>query len=108
MAIDSAAIQFNIDFVLDDLNIRRYFDALVSADDVKESKPSQEKWLTCSAKLGVLPAECVVFEDSPEGVEAAVNAGTGCAVITTSHQKEEFERYSNILLFTGDFELIRM
>lgn len=42
MAIGTAAIMFNIDFVLDGLNIRHYFNALVSADDVVKSKPNAE------------------------------------------------------------------
>ena len=45
MAIGSAAIMFNIDFVLDGLGIRNYFDALVSADNVTDSKPDPETWL---------------------------------------------------------------
>ncbi|MEY3576434.1 MAG: hypothetical protein RL394_16, partial [Bacteroidota bacterium] len=45
MAIGSAAIMFNIDFVLDGLNIRDYFDVIVSADDVKKSKPDPETYL---------------------------------------------------------------
>ena len=42
MAIGSAAIPFNIDFVVDGLNIRHYMDAIVSADDVSVSKPDPE------------------------------------------------------------------
>ncbi len=45
MAIGSAAIPFNIDFVLDNLNIRKYFKAIVSADDVELSKPHPETFL---------------------------------------------------------------
>src|SRR5438067_9567614 len=83
MAIGSAAIMFNIDFVLDGLHIRKYFDTLVSADDVSYSKPHPETWLACAEKLQVLPRECIVFEDSPKGVESARNAGMKCVVITT-------------------------
>src|SRR5687768_4946901 len=53
MAIGSAAIMYNIDFVLDGLGIRHYFDALVSADNVADSKPDPETWLTCAEKLNV-------------------------------------------------------
>ncbi len=45
MAIGSAAIPFNIDFILDQLNIRKYFCAIVSADDVEISKPHPETFL---------------------------------------------------------------
>ncbi len=50
MAIGSAAIPFNIDFVLDQLDIRKYFSAIVSADDVGISKPHPETFLK-AAKL---------------------------------------------------------
>ncbi|HMP94874.1 MAG TPA: HAD family phosphatase, partial [Phnomibacter sp.] len=71
MAIGSAAIPFNIDFVLDALNIRHYFSAIVSADDVMQSKPDPETWIKCAAQLKVEPQHCIVFEDAPKGVEAA-------------------------------------
>ena len=106
MAIGSAAIMLNIDFVLDGLNIRRYFDALVSADNVTDSKPAPETWLTCAKKLGVSPKECLVFEDVPKGVEAAQNASMDCVVITTMHRKEEFNDYTNVLSFIEDYDRI--
>lgn len=48
MAIGSAAIQYNIDFVVDGLHIRQYFDAIVSADDVVNSKPDPETYHKCA------------------------------------------------------------
>ncbi|RYE54860.1 MAG: HAD family phosphatase, partial [Sphingobacteriales bacterium] len=60
MAIGSAAIPFNIDFVIDGLQIRPYFEAIVSADDVKLSKPDPETFLNAAIALGVKPEECVV------------------------------------------------
>jgi len=103
MAIGSAAIMFNIDFVLDELKIRNYFDILVSADNVTDSKPKPETWLQCAEKLSVSPNECVVFEDSIKGVESAMNAGMDCVVITTMHAKEEFSEYTNIVSFIDDY-----
>jgi beta-phosphoglucomutase len=104
MAIGSAAIMFNIDFVLDGLNIRRYFDALVSADNVTESKPDPETWLTCAGKLGISANDCLVFEDAPKGVEAAQAAGMDCLVITTMHGKEDFKDYDNVITFISDYD----
>jgi beta-phosphoglucomutase len=103
MAIGSAAITFNIDFVLDNLNVRSYFDAIVSADDVRESKPHPETFLKGAQLLKVQPSECVVFEDAPKGVEAAANAGMPCVVLTTMHEEEEFKQYSNIIKFVKDY-----
>lgn len=103
MAIGSAAIPFNIDFILDNLHIRDYFGAIVSADDVAVSKPHPETFLKGAGLLGVQPHECIVFEDAPKGVEAAQNAGMKCVVLTTMHTQEEFENYSNIMVFIKDY-----
>ncbi|QIL41886.1 HAD family phosphatase [Pedobacter sp. HDW13] len=103
MAIGSAAIPFNIDFVVDGLNIRHYLDAIVSADDVQTSKPDPETFLKAAAALSTAPADCLVFEDAPKGVESALNAGMPCVVLTTTHTIEEFEGYPNILGYITDY-----
>lgn len=103
MAIGSAAIPFNIDFVLDNLDIRDYFSAIVSADDVAVSKPNPETYLKCAKELKVKPEECLVFEDAPKGVEAAQNAGMNAVVLTTMHRIEEFDAYKNIVAFIDDY-----
>lgn len=103
MAIGSAAIMFNIDFVLDELGIRHYFEVLVSADNVTDSKPNPETWLQCAKKIGASPEECLVFEDSIKGVESAMNAGMDCVVITTMHAQKEFPGYTNIVSFIDDY-----
>lgn len=103
MAIGSAAIMFNIDFVIDGTNTRKYFDALISAESVKQSKPDPETFLKAAAELHVSPDECLVFEDTPKGVEAALNAGMKTIVITTLHNPNEFKNYPNILRFAKDF-----
>ena len=103
MAIGSAAIPFNIDFVLDNLNIRHYFQAIVSADDVAVSKPNPEVFLRCAELLGVPPANCLVFEDVPKGVEAARNAGMDAVVLTTTHDESEFSYLPNVRHCAPDF-----
>jgi len=103
MAIGSAAIPFNIDFVLDNLNIRHYFKAIVSADDVVLSKPHPETYLKVAEQLDVLPTSCLVFEDVPKGAEAAANAGMNTVVLTTTHEAHEFEYLQNVIHFSPDF-----
>lgn len=103
LAIGSAAIPFNIDFVLDNLNIRHFFSAVVSADDVTLSKPHPETFLKAAAQLGVSAAECLVFEDVPKGAEAARNAGMHTVILTTTHEPAEFAHLPNVLHFAQDF-----
>ena len=99
MAIGSAAIMFNVDFVLDGLNIRKYISAIVSADDVSRSKPDPETYLKCADELKVSPKDCIVFEDAPKGVESAQNAGMRSVVLTILHEQHEFDQYKNIVAF---------
>ncbi len=103
MAIGSAAIPFNIDYVLDNLKIRHYFKTIVSADDVVISKPHPETYLKVAERLQVPATNCIVFEDVPKGAEAAANAGMKAVVITTTHQRNEFDHLQNILHFSADF-----
>jgi HAD superfamily hydrolase (TIGR01509 family) len=103
MGIGSAAILFNIDFVLDGLNIRHYFPSIVGAENVKDSKPDPETYLKGAAELGLDPADCIVFEDAPKGVEAAHRAGMKCVVLTTMHTEEEFAQYPNIIAYAKDY-----
>ena len=104
MAIGSAAIPFNIDFVLDGLNIRKYIQVVVSADDVAISKPHPETFLKAAQLLNVEPADCLVFEDVPKGAEAAANAGMQAIILTTTHEPSEFAGQHNILRFAADFK----
>jgi len=103
MAIGSAAIMYNIDFVLDGLQIRPHFPVVVSAEQVVNSKPDPETYLKCADQLGMPYSDCVVFEDAPKGVEAAANAEMQTVVLTTMHTKEEFGKYNNIICFVNDY-----
>jgi HAD superfamily hydrolase (TIGR01509 family) len=103
MAIGSAAIPFNIDFILDELNIRKYFKVVVSADDVGISKPHPETFLKAAHLMEKDPSACLVFEDAPKGVEAACNAGIPCVVLTTMHKRNEFPLSDFILAFIPDY-----
>jgi HAD superfamily hydrolase (TIGR01509 family) len=103
MAIGSAAIRENINFVIVNMHIRHYFSAIVSANDVEKSKPHPETFLKCAALISLDPKDCIVFEDTPKGVECAMHAGMKAVVILGEHQKEEFDHFTNVIHFTNDF-----
>jgi HAD superfamily hydrolase (TIGR01509 family) len=103
LSIGSAAIPFNINFVVDGLKLHDFFPVIVSADDVAISKPHPETFLKCAEKMGVEPKNCIVFEDAPKGVEAAQNAGMKCVVVTTMHPEKEFKKYKNVLFYIKDY-----
>ncbi len=103
MAIGSAAIPFNINFVLDNLDLRKYFSAIVSAEDVVISKPHPETFLKAAEIIKVSPSDCLVFEDAPKGVEAAKLAGMECVVLTTMHNRNEFPLTDHVKAFIQDY-----
>lgn len=103
MAIGTAAIPFNVDFVLDNIPIRKYIQSVVTADDVATSKPNPEVFTKCADELGVAYEDCIVFEDAPKGVEAAMNAGMKAVVITSYHTKEDFANMPNVLMYISDY-----
>lgn len=104
IAIGSAAINENINFVIDNMNIRHHFKAIVSANDVIKSKPHPETFLKCADKLGLHPNDCIVFEDTPKGVECAFNAGIKTIVILGEHTKEEFVSFPNVIQFVNNYK----
>lgn len=89
----------NIDFILDGLQIRSYFDEITGGHEVSKGKPHPEIFLTSLKKLNVKPEDCIVLEDSLGGIKSALDTGLKVIGITTSHSK-------NQLLSFGCFEVI--
>ncbi len=104
MAIGSAAPRENVDFVLDGLNIRHYFEAILHAGDVKNGKPNPEIYIKAADRLGVPVERCLVLEDSPTGAEAAQSAGCGIVIVTSSHLEAEFQKFRNIRMFIRNYQ----
>ena len=65
----------NARFILSQTDLTRYFDAIADGNDIKNSKPDPEVFLTAASFLGFDPAVCAVVEDAEAGLEAAVAAG---------------------------------
>lgn len=82
-----------VDKLLPAKRIAKYFDVVVSADEVANPKPDPEVFLVAAKKLGVAPEDCVVVEDSVFGVRAAKAANMKCiAVPSGAYSKEELEQ----------------
>ncbi len=81
----------NVTFILDGLELRPWFDAVVDGGMVTKGKPDPETFLILADALKVSPKDCVVFEDSLLGEEAARRAGMKVVAITTSHREDEFK-----------------
>lgn len=77
----------NVELVLHGTNIRKYFRSVVSGHEVRLPKPHPDIYLKVAGRLGMPPGNCVVFEDSLTGVEAARAAGMRVAGLTTTLPK---------------------
>ena len=93
----------NVDFVLDgvligNIPLRSCFSAVVDGHAVRRPKPDPEVYLRVAALLGVDPRNCVVFEDSHSGIEAARAAGARIVGLRTTHKA-----FKNIDLAVDDF-----
>lgn len=75
MGVASNAERANVDFVLDGADLRRRFKVVVDGMQVKHPKPNPEIYLSTADQLHVDPKNCIVFEDSMVGVQAARSAG---------------------------------
>ena len=103
MAVASAASPDNIPFILDELDLRRYFQAVVGGHDVQHGKPHPEIFLKSAQILGVEPARCLVFEDALGGIEAARRAGMDAVMICTTIDAQEVAGQPHVLRAVPDF-----
>lgn len=72
-----------ISIQLKEMNINRYFDVVITVDEVNHPKPDPEIFNKCAMKMNVDPSKCVVIEDSIFGVKAAKDANMKCIGVTT-------------------------
>jgi beta-phosphoglucomutase family hydrolase len=89
-AIASSAPPANIDALVDELDIRKYFNAVVSGFDL-QGKPDPAVFLKAANTIGVPPEGCIVIEDAVAGVEGARREGMKCIAVTTTNPEEKLE-----------------
>jgi HAD superfamily hydrolase (TIGR01509 family) len=93
LAVATNSNRDDVGFVLDHLDLRRVFAAVVVRDDYARAKPEPDAFLTAAARLGVAAAACVVVEDSYRGIVAARRAGAAPIAVPN-----EFTRHSDCSL----------
>ena len=69
--------------VLNRCGIESVFDAIVTTQEAGKSKPAPDVYLEAARRIGVVPSNCLVFEDSPNGMKAAQKAGMFCVTVQT-------------------------
>ncbi|MEM8514236.1 beta-phosphoglucomutase family hydrolase [Massilia sp. MP_M2] len=104
LAVATSASSGSASFILDEMDLQRKFDAVVvGAVDVPRGKPHPDVFLKAAERCAVVPAQCIVFEDAPLGVEAARRAGMRAVVLTTTLPAEAFAEFENVIAIVNDF-----
>jgi beta-phosphoglucomutase len=98
LAVGTNAEPANVEFTLNGAGIRQYFRALVDGSQVPRAKPAPDVYLRAAELLGIDPANCIVFEDSPVGIQAARAAGMRVVGLLT-----HASRLENVDLAVRDF-----
>ncbi len=106
LAVGSSTPKLNLDAALEQLQLRDYFCFLVTGDDVSTGKPDPEVFLKAAQGLSVFPSRCIVFEDAPVGIEAALRAGMKAVALLTSHSRESLKAATKIVKDLSDCDYV--
>ena len=105
IGLGTSAPTANVDFTLDNLKLRKYFNVIVDGSQVERGKPDPQVYQLCANRLGLLPRQCIVFEDSLAGLEAGERAGCSIIAVATSHEAYELKVKTDKIIF--DFTEVR-
>lgn len=86
--------------------IRKFFENLITSDDVVQTKPNPEPYLKAAMLLGVVPEEAIVIENAPLGIKSAKKGGFYCIALKTTLEQEDLKE-ANIICNDHD-ELYRI
>ena len=106
LALGTAGNPENIAFAISGLEMHDFFNAAVGAADVKRGKPEPDIFVEAARRLAVPPEQCVVFEDAPLGIEAALRAGMRAVALTTTHPEFDFAAHPHVIHVCPDFHAL--
>lgn len=108
LALATSAGPENIQIVLDGFGLQGYFAVQVGSGDVRNGKPHPEPFLVAAQRLGFPPEDCLVFEDSPMGIEAARRAGMRAVALATTFGRAPFDGQPHVLMVVDDYTEARL
>ena len=79
-----------------------YFDEILTSEDFEESKPSPDCYLKAATRFGVSPKECIVFEDSFNGLRSGIASGARVIGLATTNPVAEIEPYTKEVISNYD------
>ena len=98
IALATSAPPENVEFTLNATGLKKYFSVITDSTKVTLGKPDLQVYLLTAAKLGVEPADCIVFEDLVAGIKSATRDGMRVIVVATTYKPEELLMYSNEII----------
>ena len=105
LALTTSASRRNKELAFSKFNLHRSFEVVITSDDITNPKPDPEPYLVTTSRLGLAPEECLVIEDSYNGVRSAAGAGCTVAGITTSFDADSLKAAGAHLVFDAYDEL---
>ncbi len=102
LVLASSASMPNINRIFERFNLDTYFVAKLSGADLKASKPHPEIFLKAAAATGFDRSECIVIEDSTNGMKAANGAGIFCVGYKSEHSVNQDYSFANLTINTFD------
>jgi HAD superfamily hydrolase (TIGR01509 family) len=106
LAVCTASGLLNMALAFQRFGIAGWVDTVTSPADGLRGKPHPDIFEEAARRLGVAPADCIVFEDAPLGIEAARRAGMSAVALTTTMPREAFEGFDNVLAIVADLSEI--
>jgi beta-phosphoglucomutase len=113
LAVASGALRHEIETILSTAGLLKHFAVIISAEDVNQGKPEPEIFLKALAGLNARPengppitaADCLVIEDSKEGIRGALRAGMKCLAVTNSHPAELLKEANAVVRSLAEVDL---
>ncbi len=102
-AIATSAPPDNVVHSLQETGLTGAFETIVRSDQVPRGKPHPDVFLEAARQIGTPPERCLVFEDAPAGIEAALAAGMTCAALTTSFHRPILETLARPHFFIQNY-----
>jgi HAD superfamily hydrolase (TIGR01509 family) len=108
LALVTSSEKWVVEEIINKLNLKNYFDLIVTLDDIKNPKPSPEPYQFAMKKLNLLPNECLAIEDSVYGVISAKSAGINVIVVLTGvNDKKELKNLGVYKIFKDFRDLLK-
>ncbi len=107
-ALTTSGRRYQQDKILNKFNLANFFDIMVTGDEVKNGKPHPEPYANTVKKLNENPNECLVIEDSDNGIFSAKAAGCQACGITTTFTKDRLQSVGADMVINDFFELAKI